>query len=107
MLQICEITLTPNSDGNYQEVKSCQLSAIGSSSASGGSGAVAGVPAAAPIVVIVSVHFGSFGYYDDRELYTGLHEACAISRGHFLWLRSDLLLLSLRTGGCNAVSALL
>lgn len=60
MLQTCEITLTPNSDGSYQEVKSCQLSAIGSSSAS--SSAASGAAAIAdPIVVIVSVHFGEFG----------------------------------------------
>ena len=60
MLQTCEITLTPNTDGSYQEVKSCQLSAIGSSSASSGSGAAA-APAADPIVVIVSGHFRWFG----------------------------------------------
>lgn len=70
MLQTCEITLTPNSDGSYQEVKSCALSAIGSSGVSSGSGAVAAP--ADPIVVIVSVHFGRLGYYDDRELYSGL-----------------------------------
>ncbi|KZT68242.1 hypothetical protein DAEQUDRAFT_728044 [Daedalea quercina L-15889] len=58
MLETCEITLTPDSSGSYQEVKSCSLSAIAVSSDSGaaatGSAVVVGTSSVASSAVFAT-----------------------------------------------------